>query len=205
MYMYMYKFDRKYLYTLYMHISSPLSLLSSFSVSLFLCLSACLSVCLSLSLLLPLPPSLPLSLPLSSLLSRPLVQKYCLMGVKDSYTDFHVDFGGTSVWYHVLRGQKVFYLIPPTEENLIRYEEWVMSSDQSEMFFGDIVPQCYICTVNQGNTLFIPTGSLHMHMYTFTCTVHVHVQGVQYVLHVQYMYSVYVYLHVHVHNIYMHV
>ena len=34
---------------------------------------------------------------------RPLVQSYCLMGVKDSYTDFHVDFGGTSVWYHVLR------------------------------------------------------------------------------------------------------
>lgn len=38
-----------------------------------------------------------------SLYSRPQVQKYCLMGVKDSYTDFHVDFGGTSVWYHVVR------------------------------------------------------------------------------------------------------
>ncbi len=25
------------------------------------------------------------------------------MGVKDSYTDFHVDFGGTSVWYHILK------------------------------------------------------------------------------------------------------
>ena len=34
---------------------------------------------------------------------KPLVQKYCLMGVKNSYTDFHVDFGGTSVWYHVLK------------------------------------------------------------------------------------------------------
>ena len=34
---------------------------------------------------------------------RPEVQKYCLMGVKDSFTDFHIDFGGTSVWYHVLR------------------------------------------------------------------------------------------------------
>lgn len=34
---------------------------------------------------------------------KPEVQKYCLIGVKDSYTDFHVDFGGTSVWYHVLR------------------------------------------------------------------------------------------------------
>ena len=34
---------------------------------------------------------------------KPCVQRYCLMGVKDSYTDFHIDFGGTSVWYHVLR------------------------------------------------------------------------------------------------------
>ena len=35
--------------------------------------------------------------------SKPQVSKYCLMGVKDSYTDFHADFGGTSVWYHVMR------------------------------------------------------------------------------------------------------
>ena len=34
---------------------------------------------------------------------KPCVQKYCLMSVKDSFTDFHIDFGGTSVWYHVLR------------------------------------------------------------------------------------------------------
>ena len=98
------------------------------------------------------------------------------MGVKDSYTDFHVDFGGTSVWYHVVRGEKVFDLIPPTEENLIRYEEWVMSSNQSEMFFGDLVPQCYICTVRQGNTLFIPTGQywtyMYMYMYMYIVGVH---------------------------------
>lgn len=29
------------------------------------------------------------------------------MGVKNSYTDFHVDFGGTSVWYHVLKVGKM--------------------------------------------------------------------------------------------------
>jgi hypothetical protein len=31
------------------------------------------------------------------------VQLYCLMGVRGSYTDWHVDFGGSSVWYHVLK------------------------------------------------------------------------------------------------------
>ncbi|VDI78385.1 F-box and leucine-rich repeat protein 10/11 [Mytilus galloprovincialis] len=36
----------------------------------------------------------------------PKVQKYCLMSVKGCYTDFHVDFGGTSVWYHILHGKK---------------------------------------------------------------------------------------------------
>lgn len=30
----------------------------------------------------------------------PQVQYYCLTSTAGSYTDFHVDFGGTSVWYH---------------------------------------------------------------------------------------------------------
>ncbi|XP_066284104.1 lysine-specific demethylase 7B-like isoform X2 [Branchiostoma lanceolatum] len=93
--------------------------------------------------------------------SRPYVSKYCLMGVKDSYTDFHVDFGGTSVWYHVLRGEKIFYLIRPTPTNLGLYERWASSSNQSEMFFGDQVDSCYKCVVKQGQTLFIPTGWIH--------------------------------------------
>ncbi len=37
----------------------------------------------------------------------PKVQKYCLMSVKGCYTDFHIDMGGTSVWYHLLHGSKV--------------------------------------------------------------------------------------------------
>lgn len=41
--------------------------------------------------------------PEECIFERPNVQKYCLMSVRDSYTDFHIDFGGTSVWYHVLK------------------------------------------------------------------------------------------------------
>ncbi len=48
--------------------------------------------------------------PEESVFERPNVQKYCLMGVKDSYTDFHIDFGGTSVWYHVLRVRRKIIL-----------------------------------------------------------------------------------------------
>ncbi|KJE91122.1 hypothetical protein CAOG_002306 [Capsaspora owczarzaki ATCC 30864] len=50
--------------------------------------------------------------------SKPQVQLYCLMGVANSYTDFHIDFGGTSVWYHVLRGKKIFLLYPATSRDL---------------------------------------------------------------------------------------
>lgn len=139
--------------------------------------------------------------PDDSFFPKPFVQKYCLMGVKDSYTDFHIDFGGTSVWYHVLwvsvarrhaaqtiatenvstgfrraahltvslsstvQGEKVFYLIKPTPDNLALYEAWSSSPNQSEVFFGDKVDKCYKCVVPQGTTLLIPTGlcSLFFH------------------------------------------
>ena len=38
----------------------------------------------------------------SSKHGRPKVQKYCLMSNAGAYTDFHIDFGGTSVWYHLM-------------------------------------------------------------------------------------------------------
>ncbi|XP_014211893.1 jmjC domain-containing histone demethylation protein 1 [Copidosoma floridanum] len=91
----------------------------------------------------------------------PKVQKYCLMSVKGCYTDFHVDFGGTSVWYHILKGGKIFWLIPPTEKNIALYEKWVLSGKQSDTFFGDMVDKCGRITLSAGNTMFIPTGWIH--------------------------------------------
>jgi hypothetical protein len=38
---------------------------------------------------------------------KPRVSMFCLVSMADSFTDFHVDFGGSSVWYHVLSGRKV--------------------------------------------------------------------------------------------------
>ncbi|XP_063288723.1 histone lysine demethylase PHF8 isoform X2 [Pelobates fuscus] len=107
--------------------------------------------------------------PEESVFERPNVQKYCLMGVKDSYTDFHIDFGGTSVWYHVLKGEKIFYLIHPTKSNLALFECWSSSSNQNEMFFGDQVDKCYRCPVKQGQTLFIPTGWIHAVLTPVDC------------------------------------
>ena len=69
------------------------------------------------------------------------VQKFVIMSVANSYMDFHLDFGGTSVWYYLLRGLKIFWLIPPTDKNLLLYEQWVKSEDKTK-FLGDICEGC---------------------------------------------------------------
>ncbi|KAM9362647.1 lysine (K)-specific demethylase 2Aa [Symphorus nematophorus] len=91
----------------------------------------------------------------------PKVQKYCLMSVEGCYTDFHIDFGGTSVWYHILRGTKVFWLIPPTPQNLELYENWVLSGKQGDVFLGDRASDCQRIELKQGCTFIIPSGWIH--------------------------------------------
>ncbi|KAF7667541.1 hypothetical protein LDENG_00057710 [Lucifuga dentata] len=91
----------------------------------------------------------------------PKVQRYCLISVKGCYTDFHIDFGGTSVWYHVFKGQKVFWLVPPTPHNLALYEDWVLSGKQSDIFLGDRADGCQRVELKQGYTFFIPSGWIH--------------------------------------------
>lgn len=91
----------------------------------------------------------------------PKVQKYCLMSVEGCFTDFHIDFGGTSVWYHILRGGKVFWLIPPTPQNLELYENWVLSGKQGDIFLGDKVSACQRIELKQGYTFMIPSGWIH--------------------------------------------
>jgi len=93
--------------------------------------------------------------------SYPSVQYYCLTSTAGCYTDFHIDFGGTSVWYHVLSGSKQFCLITPTKQNLAIYEEWLGHHDQESIFLPDLIPnQSEVLTtaLDASQTLFIPTG-----------------------------------------------
>ena len=91
----------------------------------------------------------------------PKVQFYCLMSVADCYTDFHIDFGGSSVYYHILRGKKTFFFIPPTEKHLKQYEEWCNSPAQNWTFLGDQTNQCYRVDLSEGDTMLIPAGWIH--------------------------------------------
>jgi F-box and leucine-rich repeat protein 10/11 len=91
----------------------------------------------------------------------PKVQFYCLMSVADCYTDFHIDFGGSSVYYHILKGKKTFFFIPPTEKHLKQYEEWCNSPAQNWTFLGDQTKECYRVDLSEGDTMLIPAGWIH--------------------------------------------
>ena len=91
----------------------------------------------------------------------PKVQFYCLMSVADCFTDFHIDFGGSSVFYHILKGKKTFFFIPPHEKHLKKYEEWCMSPAQNWTFLGDQTKECYRVDLSEGDTMLIPAGWIH--------------------------------------------
>lgn len=98
----------------------------------------------------------------------PRVSKYCLMSAGGSYTDFHVDFGGTAVWYHVYFGQKIFYFIEPTQKNLKLYSEWATNGSGSKAgnaFLPDLITAAggdvFEVHLKKGQTLFIPSGWIH--------------------------------------------
>jgi len=91
----------------------------------------------------------------------PAVQFYCLMSVADCYTDFHIDFGGSSVYYHIVKGKKVFFFIPPTKQNLKKYEDWCLSPKQGHEFLGHQVKECYRVDLYPGDTMLIPSGWIH--------------------------------------------
>ena len=55
-------------------------------------------------------------------------------------------------------GGQIFWLIPPTDQNVQLYEDWVLSGKQGDVFFGDTVERCGRIELKPGDTFFIPTG-----------------------------------------------
>ncbi|KAH0536918.1 hypothetical protein FGG08_006256 [Glutinoglossum americanum] len=91
----------------------------------------------------------------------PKVQLYCLMSVENSFTDFHIDFGGSSVFYHILKGKKTFLFIPPKPKHLKKYEQWCLSPAQNQTFLPDQTKECIRIDLSAGDTMLIPSGWIH--------------------------------------------
>lgn len=93
--------------------------------------------------------------------SSPETLLYLLLGPQGAYTDWHVDMGGSAVWYHVVRGSKVFLLAPPTPHNQTSFEGWSTSLRQKTCFLGDELECVTRVALKAGDTLFIPSGWPH--------------------------------------------
>ena len=102
----------------------------------------------------------------------PPVSYYCLMSTAGSWTDFHIDFAGTAVYYHVVSGSKVFFLLQTNRTTLRLYEEWTSLQLQLTTPLLDFVsnhpaaaaltpPLFQSVTLTQGQTLFLPPALLH--------------------------------------------
>lgn len=52
----------------------------------------------------------------------------------------------------------MFWLIPPTPQNLELYENWVLSGKQGDVFLGDRASDCQRIELKQGCTFIIPSG-----------------------------------------------
>ncbi|KAF1758129.1 hypothetical protein GCK72_014587 [Caenorhabditis remanei] len=93
--------------------------------------------------------------------SRPKVEQFCLSGMAGSYTDFHIDFGGSSVYYHIFKGKKIFYIARPSKSNLAAYQKHETSRSNSEWLGHKIKDEVKRVEINEGETLLIPAGWIH--------------------------------------------
>ena len=80
------------------------------------------------------------------------------MSVAGCFTDFHLDFGGTSVWYHLIRGEKLFLLIPPSEQAYEMFQLWQLSGEQEGVFFADLIEHAQLVRLTAGDTFIMPSG-----------------------------------------------
>ena len=93
--------------------------------------------------------------------SPPQTLTYLLLGPEGAYTDWHVDMGGSSVWYHVVTGQKTFMAAPDTSHNVTEFLKWSSSTKDQSTFLGQRLEKCVRLELHAGDTLFLPGGWFH--------------------------------------------
>jgi len=77
----------------------------------------------------------------------------CLVGISCGW--FYV------LRYHVVRGRKRFYIIPPSVINFQKYVKWAADASQEITFLGHMTGDCQVLEVCAGQTLLLPGGWLH--------------------------------------------
>ena len=104
----------------------------------------------------------------------PVVRKFFIVSWARSYTDWHIDFSGTGVYYHVICGEKWFYLIPPSTLIFKYYFEWNCLQLNGRMWFPEYCRRrlnqdniknfeftIFRLVVHAKETVLLPSGWMH--------------------------------------------
>uniref|UniRef100_A0AC34FZH9 JmjC domain-containing protein n=1 Tax=Panagrolaimus sp. ES5 TaxID=591445 RepID=A0AC34FZH9_9BILA len=87
---------------------------------------------------------------------------YCLLSMAGSFTTFHADFSGTSAYLYCYKGEKNFYLIEPTEENIEVYRRWNRNRYTSPFFqLPELRSSIQKVILREGEMLYLPGGYFH--------------------------------------------
>ena len=91
----------------------------------------------------------------------PEIQKYALISSANSFTQWHVDFSGSSVWYYMAEGLKYFYIITTTPQILEKFRRWHLDEKQ-DIWFPEYA-QCttQLVVLRKNELIIIPSGCIH--------------------------------------------
>jgi len=123
----------------------------------------------------------------------PEIQKYVLVSSANSFTQWHVDFSGSAVWYYVVEGFKYFYVIDASPEIMEKYRCWHLEERQDCWFPEFAGSTTQLVVVKKGEIIVLPSGCVHC-VYTpvdsiafggnFLCDEHIEMQlRVEHVYH----------------------
>ena len=92
------------------------------------------------------------------------VANYLLVSQGGAVTLWHTDFSGTSVFYALVKGCKVFYLIRPTPNNVQLWESF-LSQPRRDVFFGSHPDLdgggCQKVVLTERLAVCMPAGMIH--------------------------------------------
>ncbi|PIC17420.1 hypothetical protein B9Z55_023666 [Caenorhabditis nigoni] len=92
----------------------------------------------------------------------PKYLKFVIVSMAGSFTNVHIDFSASSVFYHVFKGTKIFYLAQPTEENIKIYKEYETSvKTKKKWIVAAMENQWERLVIKAGMTAIIPSGFIH--------------------------------------------
>ena len=92
------------------------------------------------------------------------VARYLLVSKDRAVTLFHTDFTGTSVFYAVLKGTKVFHLVRPTSENCRLFQGFLKLRNRRGLYFGshpNLEGGCQKVSVVARQAIVMPAGVIH--------------------------------------------